>query len=145
MMNINNLVFATVATAILAMAVPIAPYDSGAVDASQGDRQTQATTISLNSDDLRQPHFLRVSTAAAQLNGRIELDGKLVQTLKNSRVQIDLSPKLTQGRHILSISGEYRPTNASVQIELIGPNTQVSQQTAGSGSINQTLIIEVVE
>ncbi len=145
-MNIKTLTLATFWTAVLAAPATVMTQNSIFADAVQVKQQTQETAISLRLADLKQPHILKVSAlTATQFTGEIELDGKFFQKLKNNSTQINMSPSLTQGRHTITISGEYRPSNSSVSVEFIGPNTQVSQQTGGSGYINQTLIIEVRE
>ena len=145
-MKIKNLTFATFWAIVLAVTVTVMTQNSIFADAAQVKQQTQETAISLSLADLKQPHLLKVSAlTATQFTGKIELDGKFFQTIANKSTQINMSPSLTKGRHIITISGEYRPENSSVSVEFIGPNTQVSQQTGGSGYINQTLIIEVRE
>jgi hypothetical protein len=106
--------------------------------------QSQQTSTSVMTIDKRFPHVLRVNLPPniTQLTGRIELDGKVIKTLKAHPIEINLSPYLTRGKHILKISGRYFPANASVQVQVIGANTRISQQTAGSGSLNQTIIVE---
>lgn len=146
-MNLNNFVIANYWIVLLMVTIPITTQNLLFIDSVQAQQQTQETTISINLEDLRQPHFLKIrgATKGTQLNGQIKLDGEWLQSIKNNHTQINLSPKLTKGRHIISIAGEYSPTNSSVLIEFSGTNTQVSQQTGGSGYINQTLIIEVIK
>jgi len=107
-------------------------------------QESQQTRINLSSDSLRKPHILKVSTPTAgeQLTGQIKVDGRVVQSLKNNSTQINLSHLLSQGTHKIEILGNY-PENSSVQVEFSGPNTQVVQQTAGSGTIRQILIVDV--
>jgi hypothetical protein len=114
-------------------------------NASQIKQQTQETSININASDLRAPHFLRVTVSGSvtQLRGQIKLDGQSIQTLSNRSTQIDLSPYLSQGTHVLKLSGQYFPPDAGIAVEFTGPHTQVSQEASGSGSLNQTLIIEV--
>jgi hypothetical protein len=106
--------------------------------------QSQQTSTSVITIDQRFSPILRVNLppSITQLTGQIELDGKVIKTLKAHPIEINLSPHLTRGRHILKISGRYFPANASVQVEVIGATTRISQQTGGSGSLNQTIIVE---
>ncbi|NJM87647.1 MAG: hypothetical protein HC847_11090 [Hydrococcus sp. RU_2_2] len=145
-MNLRFLLLAMTYTLVLAAcaSVPVNVENSSFAETVQLKQQTQETTISLEADQLRHPHFLCVSTTktGTQLTGKIELNGKFIQSL-NNKTKINLSPYLGLGKHKINISARYRPTGDSVQIEFIGPNTQVSQQTGGSGYVNQRLIIEV--
>ena len=137
-MNTKILAVITVWVAILGI-----PCSVIANSSIQIDQQTQETSVNINASDLRQPHFLRinVSQAVTQLRGQIKLDGQLIQTLSNHSTQINLSPYLSRGTHVLKLSGQYFPPDADIQVEFTGPHTQVSQQTSGSGSLDQTLII----
>jgi uncharacterized protein YxjI len=143
-MNLRLLLLAIFYTVVLAASVPVRTHYFYLADAAQIEQQTQETTISLKADALRHPHFLTInpSTKGTQLTGDITLDGKLLQRLNNSTT-INLAPRLTRGKHAIKISGKYYPIRDSIQIEFIGPNTQVNQETGGSGYLNQTLIIEV--
>lgn len=145
-MNLRLFLLAIAYTLVLAASasVPVNVKNSSLTGTVQLKQQTQETAISLEADQLRHPHFLCVSTAktGTQLTGKIELDGKYIQSLNNA-TKINLSPYLSLGKHKIDISAKYSPTGDSVQIEFIGPNTQVSQQTGGSGYLNQRLIIEV--
>jgi hypothetical protein len=145
-MNLRLLLLAIAYTLVLAASasVPVNVQNSSLARTVQLKQQTQQTTINLEADQLRHPHFLCVSTAktGTQLTGKIEIDGKFIQSLNNP-TKINLSPYLTLGKHKINISAQYRPTEDSVQIEFIGPSTEVSQQTGGSGYLNQILIIEV--
>lgn len=109
------------------------------------DNQTQQTTINLNSADLNQPHLLKISTnpTKTRLTGQIKLNGKIIQTLKTNHTEINLSPQLTPGKHTIEISGNYNPTNARVQINFTGTNTQITHQIQGTGKINQILTINI--
>ncbi|NJQ97542.1 MAG: hypothetical protein HC784_07650 [Hydrococcus sp. CSU_1_8] len=135
-MNLRFLLLAMTYTLVLAAcaSVPVNVENSSFAETVQLKQQTQETTISLEADQLRHPHFLCVSTTktGTQLTGKIELNGKFIQSL-NNKTKINLSPYLGLGKHKINISARYRPTGDSVQIEFIGPNTQVSQQTGGSG------------
>ena len=115
-------------------------------DNSQVQEQIQETIISLNASELKQPHILSITplTGTTQLTGQIKLDGRVIENLRNNKIEINLSPYLTTGRHEIEISGNYTPGNSSVKVEFTGPSTQVNQQTSGSGKLVQTLIIDVL-
>lgn len=145
-MTLRILGFASSCTIVLALAVPVLtqPESPAALGMAKVKQQTQETSISLSSDELRKPHYLQVKslTAASKVTGRIELNGKYIKAIDRS-TQIDLSPWLTPGKHTVKITGQYYPSNAIVEVKFSGTNTQISQQTSGNGYINQTLIIEV--
>lgn len=113
------------------------------VYADSWNRQIQESSLDLNSSDLKQPHILKISTNATQLRGQIKLNGRLLQSLKTSGNQVNLSPYLKVGRQVLEISGQYSPRSASVKIEFLGKNTQINQQTQGSSYLEQRFIINV--
>jgi len=92
---------------------------------------------------LKQPHILKISTNATQLRGQIKLNGRLLQSLKTSGNQINLSPYLKVGRQVLEISGQYSPRHASVKIEFLGKNTQIRQETQGNSYLEQKFMINV--
>lgn len=107
--------------------------------------QVQETTVFVNSDDLREPYQLTIkaSSSGAYLSGYIACNGQIIQRLNNRGTPLNLSPYLRQGHNHLSIVGQYSPTVASINVELIGPSNQVSQSTSGSGKLNQSIFLEV--
>jgi hypothetical protein len=143
-MSLKILLLAIAYNAVLAAAVPIKIHHWSFVDAAPLKQQTQETMISLESEQLRHPHFLSVSSLAkgTQLTGQIKLNGKYIKKLDNN-IKINLAPFLKRGKHTIAISGSYRPVRDSVEVSFSGPNTQVSQQSGGNGYFNQILIIEV--
>ncbi|HEY9640616.1 MAG TPA: hypothetical protein V6C57_09030 [Coleofasciculaceae cyanobacterium] len=108
-----------------------------------GSFSQQQTTLNLNAANLKQPYILSVSTAGAQLNGQIVLDGKVIQVLSSDRAQINLSPYLTVGQHTVEISADYAPASSSIRVEFSGVGTSISQQTSGSGRLRHILLIQV--
>lgn len=109
--------------------------------------QRQETDISLNltsSQPNQQPYTLRISAPeGTNLTGEVTLDGKVVRELKGNRVEINLSELLTKGQRRVRISGKYNPKQSPVLVELVGPGTQISQQTSGYGTLDQNLDINV--
>ena len=107
-------------------------------------QQLQQTIISLNAVDTNQPHILSISTpTATELTGEIQVDSRVIHTLSNDDNKINLSPYLTTGRHTIEISGNYSPETASVTVEFTGNRKQITLQTGGDGSLNQTIIFDV--
>ncbi|EHC18569.1 hypothetical protein [Fischerella thermalis] len=103
----------------------------------------QTSSVSLSATDLRQPHILRISTSGSQLSGDVLLNGKVVKRLSSSQVEINLSPLLSAGEHIVEISGRYAPASSGVSVELSGPGISSSQQTSGNGLLHYTLNLSV--
>lgn len=105
--------------------------------------QVQSSTISISAATLAQPHILTVSVSKGDMEGVIELNGKVLHYITDRDTRIDLSPHLLRGRNKLKIWGNYNTRNASVTVELTAPQTQVSQQTSNNGRLNQIIILEV--
>ncbi len=113
--------------------------------ASTISRQTQKTAISLSVAELKKPLMLKVGSAQllTQAIGEIRVNGQLLKKLSRTATQIDLAPKLKFGKNIVSVSGQYKPISAAIDIELISSDNHVSQKMAGSGTIDQILAIEI--
>ena len=107
-------------------------------------RAQETSTIDLDSHTLRQPHYLTVSAEkGTQIIGQITLDGRAIQNIRGNRTAINLSNRLSRGRHLIEVFGNYRPASSSVQVEFSAPDTTVSQTTGGNGVVRQTLILDV--
>lgn len=103
----------------------------------------QRGKVSLSAVNLSQPHMLKIETSAAQLNGKIIVNGKVVKNLNNKTTEIDLSPYLSVGEHKVEISANYAPAISSIKVELNAPNSNVTQQTSGNGILNYQLDVSV--
>lgn len=158
MVNMKTLLFLTICTTVLitfstAMAsiqrISIQQTSSQGSSVRQTSIQTdsgQTSEIAINIDsaNLGQSHILSISPPRRiQLIGEITINGKLVKKLNNEKVALDLSRFLSPGKQIINISGSYKPEESSIQVEFLGPGTQVSQQIGGSGKLSQTLIVDV--
>jgi hypothetical protein len=117
-------------------------YPKNAVAISQ---QIQKTTINLRVADLKQSHIISVSPSQGltQMTGDIKLNGKQIAKLSRNTTRINLGPSLKLGENIVVVSGQYSPASTSVNLKLISPSKQVSQQMAGSGYLKQILVIKV--
>lgn len=104
---------------------------------SSESSQSSQTSLTVPSNNL----ILRVNTTT-KIRGTIKLNDKVISQL-GANTKIDLSPYLRVGLQTLTVNGTYNPFNESVTIDLQGPSTQVSLSNAGSGKINQTLILDV--
>jgi hypothetical protein len=77
------------------------------------------------------------------MTGKITLDGNIIQQIKDTRTEINLSPYLSVGQHTLEISVSYTPATASMSVEFTAPGTQVMNQTSGNGQISHIFNIRV--
>lgn len=117
---------------------------SQSVNQSSSSSQSGILEINLNSANLGQPYILSISaTSGTQLTGQITINGTVFKDLKDSSVEVDVSPLLAKGTQTIKITGNYQPVESSVEIKLSGPGIEVSQQTSGNGIIDQTLIVNV--
>ena len=107
--------------------------------------QKQQTAVNINSSDLRDANVLTISVSQpqTQLTATVSLNGQDIKNLTNDDNTLDLSPYLTLGKQIVSISGNYTPDDAAIKIEFKGKTTQISQETQGSGQLEQQFIFNV--
>ncbi len=105
----------------------------------------QMSTISLQQQGLKTPCLLSIlpSSAITNLQGKVLLNGKIIDRLNTTEKNLDLSSQLKRGSNQLIITGKYFPVDSTVSIHLQGLNTEVNQQTGGNGLLNQMLVIEV--
>jgi hypothetical protein len=111
--------------------------------------QVQFSRVSLYRVDLRQPHILRVK---AEMNSSpmlmeqaiVKLNGKVVKTIANSSLELNLAPLMLPGRNEVEVSGTASQSDTTISLSFKGPRTQVNQQSSGSGKIKQMLVINVL-
>ncbi len=111
--------------------------------------QVQFTTVSLDRADLSQPHILRVrgsmnNTVIPMERVDVKLNGKIVKSIANSSLELNLAPLMTAGRYEVEVSGTTPQSDATISLNFTGTNTQVNQQSSGSGVIKQKLTINVL-
>jgi hypothetical protein len=108
-------------------------------------RQTQKTVISLSTAELKRPLILKIGSAQSLTGatGEVRINGQLLKKLSRTATRIDLASYLRPGKNIVAVSGQYSPETAAVDVEFVSSNNHVSQKMAGSGTINQILVIEV--
>ena len=104
---------------------------------------SQESTLSLNKADLNEPHMLSIKTSGKRLIGKIVVNDELVKQLRGDEVEFDLSPYLSVGENTVEINARYAPASSSVDIEMNGPETNVSQQNSGNGTISSNINIMV--
>jgi hypothetical protein len=106
--------------------------------------QLQSTSFDLRREDLKQAYWLSIrASSGTRLRGRIQLNGRVIQTLNGSSTIVNLAPYLRLGRQEVAIKGNYTPPEATVLLELKNDRTQIRQQSSGDGSLNQILMINV--
>jgi hypothetical protein len=110
--------------------------------------QIQYTSVGIYRSDLSRPHILRVrglvnNTLVPMERVDVKLNGKVVKSIANSSLEINLAPLMTAGRYEVEVSGTTRQTDATISLNFAGANTQVNQQSSGSGKIKQKLVINV--
>ena len=110
--------------------------------------QVQSTTVSLDRADLSQPHILRVQGSSNNAPVRMErvevkMNGKVIKTIANNSLELNLAPMMKAGRYEVGISGTSPRIDNTILVNFTGKNTNVTQQFSGSGRINQKLIIDV--
>jgi len=110
---------------------------------SNSSSSYQTSAVGLNAANLGKPHMLTVQSSANQLTGEIRIDGKVVKQIRNSKVDINLSPYLSVGEHKVEISARYAPADSDITIAFNAPGTSNNQQTSGNGSINYQMDVSV--
>ena len=110
---------------------------------SSSSYNSQESTLSLKRVDLNEPHMLSIQTSGKRLIGKIVVNDELVKQLRGDRVEFDLSPYLSVGENTVEINARYTPSSSTVDIEMKGPQTNVSQQNSGNGTISSNINIMV--
>jgi uncharacterized protein YxeA len=110
---------------------------------SSNSYQKSSSSVSLRAVDIRQPHILKIDSSGTKFVGQITIDGKVVKKLDSKISEINLSPYLSVGEHTVEISGRYSPASSSIQVELKGPSTNVTQQSSGNGVVNHSMTVTV--
>jgi hypothetical protein len=110
--------------------------------------QVQSTVVSVDRADLTQPHLLRVQGAANDAPSRlrrveVKVNGKLVRSLVNNSLELNLAPLMKAGRNEVEISGTSSQQEDTISVNFTGKNTKVTQQFSGTGTIKQILVINI--
>ncbi len=110
---------------------------------SSSSYQKSSSSVSLRAVDVRQPHILKIDSSGTQFVGKVTINGKVVKKLDSKISEINLSPYLSVGEHTVEISGRYSPASSSIEVELKGPSTNVTQQSSGNGIVNHSMSVTV--
>ena len=126
----------------------IFPVNAGNIDdyiyQNQNSQQLQESSINLDVNDLRGSNILKiVNLGNGDLKGEVKLGGKKIRELNSNITEINVSSLLKPGKNILEITGVYSPINSSIEVNFVGSDTVISQETGGSGKLNQRLIIYI--
>lgn len=107
--------------------------------------QNQQTAVNLSLSDLNEANLLSITASQpeTQLTAGVSLNGQFIKSLTDDDNVLDLSPYLTLGKQVVSISGNYTPENASIEIAYRGKKTRISQKTTGTGELQQQFIFHV--
>lgn len=117
--------------------------NSVSVTTNDDDDGIQTTTVSIDRGDLSQPHVLRVQGSPRMERVEVKVNGKVVKSIVNNSLEINLAPMMTSGRYEVDIAGTIPQANDTVSVNFIGKNTNVTQQFSGNRNINQKLVINV--
>ncbi|WP_310488644.1 hypothetical protein [Chamaesiphon sp. VAR_69_metabat_338] len=110
--------------------------------------QVQSTIVSIDRADLTQPHILRVQGSANETLIRlrrveVKVNAKVVRSIVNNSLELNLAPLLKVGRNEIEISGTSPQPEDTISVNFTGNNTKVSQQFSGNSTVKQTLVINV--
>jgi hypothetical protein len=108
---------------------------------------TNSTAIAIPRNDLRYAHNLQLQALNANRpvllkNMRVEIRGRKITMPASGK--INLAPYLSTGRNVVNISAVAPTTQSTISLELKGKNSQISQQTMGSGTLSMQLTIDVL-
>lgn len=103
--------------------------------------QTQETSaITVDSENLDLDIW---SDRDAEITGEIWVDGVLVKTIRGNGTSLPLSPYLYRGKNTIEITGYYTPADSTIHVEVSGYSNTITHETSGSGTLQQTLILDV--
>lgn len=105
--------------------------------------QVQSTTISLDRADLSQPHILRVHGSPNMQRVTVTINGRLVKSIANGSIELNLAPMMTAGSYEVEISGTSPRSDDTISLTFAGKNSSITQQSSGTGTIKQMLVINV--
>ena len=103
----------------------------------------QQATVNIDSQNLGLPYILSVNISGTQLTGQVRINNQVVEQLSSNNNQFNLSPYLSIGKNTIEILAQYFPSSSSIEVELVGSDTRVTQQTSGSGVLRYTLTVVV--
>ena len=111
---------------------------------SSRNNSSQRAFVNLDSENLKRPYIVSVNTSAKELTGTVTAQGKVIKQLNSDRTQFNLSPYLSVGKNTIEILAQYSPSSSEIEVKLVGLDTEVVQQTRGSGVLTYTLTVMVL-
>jgi hypothetical protein len=141
-MNIKQIAKITFSSAILTLSMIVFMPNLVFANSHYLKDSKQETTINLTENDLKENLLLKINTAN-NFSGNIKLNGKNIKKIEGNSAEISLLKLLKKGKNILEINGIQKSNGANLQVELIGANTEIYQESGGSGDIQHILVIYV--
>jgi hypothetical protein len=139
---------AVIVAANIAANPPVFGQSSVKIATNVNSEQVQSTTVSIDRADLTQPCLLRVQASANNVpiqmqRVEVKVNGKVFKSIANNSLELNLAPLMKIGKYEIEISGSSHRIDDTISVNLIGKNTNITQQVSGSGKIEQILIINV--
>jgi hypothetical protein len=128
--------------------VPIIISQNSVETSTDDGNSNGVSKISFNRADLRKPHILRVygmldNNLVPLERVEVKMNGKVLKTIANGSLEIDLAPLMKAGRYEVNISGKSEKMDTAISLYFVGKNVNINQQSSGTGKIDRELIINV--
>ena len=117
---------------------------SSSSSSSTNSNTSQRALVNLDAENLKLPYILTIDTSAQQITGTVTAEDTEIKQINSDRTEFNLSPYLSVGTNTIKISAQYSPCSSEIKVQLLGLDTQIVQQTAGSGVLTYTLTIVVL-
>jgi hypothetical protein len=128
---------------------PITTTQNSVETTTQSDGDGNGVSkISFNRADLSKPHILRVygmfdNKLVPLERVEVKMNGKVIKSIANGSLEIDLAPLLKAGSYAIDVSGKSEQMDTVISLYFVGKNVNVNQQSSGTGKIDRQLIINV--
>jgi hypothetical protein len=122
--------------------------NSGETTTEMDGEGNGASKISFNRADLLKPHMLRVygmldNNLVPMERVEVKMNGKVVKTIANGSLELDLAPMMKAGRYVVDVAGKSSKLDTAISLYFVGTHVKVNQQSSGTGKIDRQLIITV--
>ena len=118
-------------------------YHTSSSSTSTQNGSCQQAAVNVDSKNLGLPCILNVNISDTKLNGHVTVNGKVIKLLNSTNNNFNLSPYLLIGKNTIEVLAPYSPGLSLIEVELLGPDTRVVQQTSGTGVLRHTLVVIV--
>ncbi len=118
-------------------------FRSSGTSQSRYSVSCQQASINVDSENLGLPFILKIETSNPQIDVRVKINERTIKKLDSNINRFNLSPFLLIGKNIIKISTPYSLSLSSIEVELLGPDINVCQQSSGTGVLNHTLVVIV--